>query len=149
MHSCHLSSTISLAFVAHAVDEGDARNDSLSLTCRPCIIVLSTIWTPRCRFMLVDLPELGSMKPTLYELMRPVMEEWDGGVPLVPSAIYGIRIYTEGSILQVPRCLQRLTDGTTLVGRVFQCDAPSQPTVSSVMYGTRIYTEGSILQVPK
>jgi hypothetical protein len=54
-----------------------------------------------CRFLLVDLPEIGSMKPTIFELIRPVFEEWIGNIPLVPSAIYGVRIYTEGSILQV------------------------------------------------
>ena len=99
------------------MNTGAVRNDTC--TKRSCIIVLSTVLTPRRRFMLVDLPELGSMKQTLYELIRPVMEEWDGGVPLVPSAIYGIRIYTEGSILQVPRRLQLLTDGTTLFGSIF------------------------------
>jgi hypothetical protein len=52
------------------------------------------------RFLLVDLPEIGSMKPTIFELIRPIFEQWIGGIPLVPSAIYGVRVYTEGSILQ-------------------------------------------------
>ena len=52
----------------------------------------------------MDLPEIGSMKPTIFELIRPVFEEWIGNIPLVPSAIYGVRIYTEGSILQVRPC---------------------------------------------
>jgi hypothetical protein len=52
----------------------------------------------------VDLPEIGSMKPTIFELIRPVFEEWIGNIPLIPSAIYGVRIYTEGSILQVRPC---------------------------------------------
>jgi len=49
----------------------------------------------------VDLPEIGSMKPTIFELIRPIFEQWIGGIPLVPSAVYGVRVYTEGSILQV------------------------------------------------
>lgn len=48
------------------------------------------------------------MKPTIFELIRPVFEEWIGNIPLVPSAIYGVRIYTEGSILQVRPCSTRL-----------------------------------------
>jgi hypothetical protein len=55
----------------------------------------------------VDLPEIGSMKPTIFELIRPVFEEWIGNIPLIPSAIYGVRIYTEGSILQVRPCSSR------------------------------------------
>lgn len=41
------------------------------------------------------------MKPTIFELIRPIFEQWIGGIPLVPSAVYGVRVYTEGSILQV------------------------------------------------
>ena len=54
------------------------------------------------RFQLVDLPELGTAKPTMYELIRPVLERWAGVAPLHGTAIYGVRIYTSGAILQVP-----------------------------------------------
>lgn len=57
--------------------------------------------------MLVDLPGAGSMKPTLFELLRPILEDWIGGqIPLVPSSIYGVRVYTEGSTLKARRCVR-------------------------------------------
>mmetsp|Transcript_16609 Transcript_16609/g.49689 ORF Transcript_16609/g.49689 Transcript_16609/m.49689 type:complete len:656 (+) Transcript_16609:522-2489(+) len=54
------------------------------------------------RFMMVDLPDnVGSFKTTMYEMLRPIFEQWAGLQPneLQPSAIYGIRIYTKGSTL--------------------------------------------------
>ena len=57
-----------------------------------------------CRFMIVDLPDNdATFKPTMYELIRPVFESWarlEAG-ELQPSAIYGIRVYTRGSMLVV------------------------------------------------
>lgn len=52
------------------------------------------------RFQLVDIPETGTARATLYDLIRPVFEKWAGVAPLQDSAIYGIRIYTAGAILQ-------------------------------------------------
>mmetsp|Transcript_3198 Transcript_3198/g.9260 ORF Transcript_3198/g.9260 Transcript_3198/m.9260 type:complete len:542 (-) Transcript_3198:1506-3131(-) len=51
------------------------------------------------RFLLVDLPGTGTAKPTLFEMIRPTFERWADIGPQEPSAIYGIRIYTEGSSL--------------------------------------------------
>lgn len=54
--------------------------------------------------MIVDLPDnVGSFKPTMYEIMRPIFEPWAGlqQGELEYSAIYGIRIYTRNSMLSV------------------------------------------------
>ncbi len=54
--------------------------------------------------MIVDLPDNdASFKPTMYELIRPVFEPWAGleAGELQYSAIYGIRVYTRGSMLVV------------------------------------------------
>lgn len=55
--------------------------------------------------MLVDLPETGTTKPTLFEMIRPTFERWAGVAPQEASAIYGVRVYTEGSRLNVPPTL--------------------------------------------
>eukprot|EP00208_Stichococcus_sp_RCC1054_P007059 CAMPEP_0206137300 /NCGR_PEP_ID=MMETSP1473-20131121/2453_1 /ASSEMBLY_ACC=CAM_ASM_001109 /TAXON_ID=1461547 /ORGANISM="Stichococcus sp, Strain RCC1054" /LENGTH=534 /DNA_ID=CAMNT_0053530323 /DNA_START=367 /DNA_END=1971 /DNA_ORIENTATION=+ len=65
-------------------------------------------WTPdniyvnhdASRFQLVELPEIGTAKSTMFEMIRPTFEKWAGVAPQLPSAIYGVRVYTEGSVLQ-------------------------------------------------
>jgi len=85
------------------------------------------------RFMLVDLPGAGSMKPTLFELLRPILEDWIGGqIPLVPSSIYGVRVYTKGSALQARHCvrapavgLRRVNSSSVQAAAVVACGVPS------------------------
>mmetsp|Transcript_11376 Transcript_11376/g.16920 ORF Transcript_11376/g.16920 Transcript_11376/m.16920 type:complete len:468 (-) Transcript_11376:74-1477(-) len=47
---------------------------------------------------MVNLPEIGGLKPKVFGGLRPILEEWSG-VKLVPTSCYGIRAYTEGSWL--------------------------------------------------
>ena len=44
---------------------------------------------------MVQLPESGPLKPAIWSGLRPILEEWSG-VPLVQTACYGIRVYTQG-----------------------------------------------------
>lgn len=47
------------------------------------------------------LPEIGSMKPAIYEYTRTTLEEWIGGdIPLEPTSMYGIRMYLNNSVLE-------------------------------------------------
>lgn len=95
-----------------------------------------------CRFLLVDLPEIGSMKPTLFELIRPVFEEWIGGIPLVPSAIYGVRIYTEGSILQVRKHYNTLVANFSRLGQCSLAHRTLHFTLAAVRLSTLNTTTG-------
>lgn len=51
---------------------------------------------------MVNVPESwikGSIKNKVWEGIRPTLEEWAGDIELEPTALYGIRIYTNGSWL--------------------------------------------------
>lgn len=39
-------------------------------------------------------------KARLFDIMKPILEEWAGGVPLTGTSCYGIRSYQNGSILR-------------------------------------------------
>mmetsp|Transcript_5193 Transcript_5193/g.7800 ORF Transcript_5193/g.7800 Transcript_5193/m.7800 type:complete len:252 (-) Transcript_5193:66-821(-) len=47
---------------------------------------------------MVNLPEIGPLKPYIFNGLKPILEEWSG-VELVQTACYGIRAYTNGSWL--------------------------------------------------
>lgn len=47
---------------------------------------------------MVNLPEIGELKPSLFNGLKPLLEEWSG-VDLTPTSCYGIRVYTNGSWL--------------------------------------------------
>lgn len=54
----------------------------------------------KAEFLLVDIPENGAMRPAIFDTMRPIMQQWAGGVFLQPTAIYGVRVYTRGCVLR-------------------------------------------------
>ncbi|CAM9099657.1 unnamed protein product [Phaeothamnion confervicola] len=51
---------------------------------------------------MVNVPEdwvKGGIKNQIWEGLRPTLEEWAGDISLTPTALYGIRLYTNGSWL--------------------------------------------------
>jgi hypothetical protein len=53
---------------------------------------------PPIQLQQVNLPETGPLKPSIFNGLMPVLEEW-AGVKLTPTSCYGIRAYTQGSWL--------------------------------------------------
>ncbi|CAM9548394.1 unnamed protein product [Chrysoparadoxa australica] len=47
---------------------------------------------------MVPLPEIGPLKPRVFNGIKPILEEWSGH-ELEQTACYGVRIYTKGSWL--------------------------------------------------
>lgn len=59
-------------------------------------------WSSPTYMVWIDDARLGGgewFRRRIWDEIRPIIQEWTGGVPLEPTSVYGIRVYTEGSIL--------------------------------------------------
>jgi prolyl 4-hydroxylase len=45
------------------------------------------------------------VKEKIWEGVRPIIQEWIGGYELQPTSLYGIRLYTDGSVLATRKLL--------------------------------------------
>jgi len=57
-------------------------------------------------------------KHQIFDLMKPLLEEWAGGIPLTPTSCYGIRSYQNGSVLR-----EHVDTGNThIISAIMQVD---------------------------
>ena len=68
-------------------------------------------------FYVIPLPP--NLKARWHEALRPLVEEWAGGVPLEKTDLYGMRVYTRGSWL-IPHVDREDTHALSLVFNVAQ-----------------------------
>lgn len=55
-------------------------------------------WTSPTKMLDLEIAAPSSLRKSIWDATRPVLEEWSG-TDLTPTSLYGIRVYSEGAVL--------------------------------------------------